>query len=283
MQAQPSLFEYVDLQSYLRDYYQWRKTKQPGWSYSVWARSLSLRSQSTLIMLVNGQRNPGPNLTRKMVSHFQFNSQEASYFQSLVALRKAAKGDFSKNLHLMKNLEANHPDQNFRVLDRMTFEAIGGWQYYAIRELVHLRDFKEDAQWIAKRLGGKITASEAREALDRLLQLGMLERDPHGRLRHTSRHIQTTKDIADLGIKTFHINCLEQAKQSIWEVEPELRQISGCTFAIKKSHLKTAKNLIREFQMKMCELLENPKADDVYQLEVAFFPLTRRSTNETEN
>ncbi|MGE0527189.1 MAG: TIGR02147 family protein [Bdellovibrionales bacterium] len=270
----PSLFDYVDLRSYLREYYRWRKSQHSGWSFAVWARSLKLRSPSTLIMIVNGQRNPGPRLLRQMELHFNFDPQECAYFESLAGLQRV-QGDVAKSMVAMRTVESLHPDKSFRILDRLHFQSIAHWHYYAIRELVQLKDFRENPEWIARRLGSRIHPAEAAEALKVLIQLGLLERSPKGRLAQTTRHIQTTRDLADLGIKRFHTSCLEKAREALWELEPNARHISGCTFAIRKSHIKTAKTLIREFQRKMCELLENPRGDDVFHLQVAFFPLTR--------
>lgn len=270
----PDLFNYIDLHSFLEDYYEFRKKTQPGWSYTVWARGLELKSPSTLIMLVHGQRNPGKELIDRMVKHFRFTRRESEYFRSLAALKKA-DGDVPKSLSLMKSIERHHPDKDFQLVDHLKFKTVSNWHFYAIRELVNLWDFSESPQWIAGRLGNAVTQTQARFALESLIKVGLLERNTKGDVQQSTRHIETSQDIADAGIKQFHTGVLSRAQESLIDTAPEAREISGCTFAIKDAQVRAAKKLIREFQLKMCELLECSKSDNVYQLEVAFFPLTK--------
>lgn len=270
-----NVYEYIDYQAFLRDTVARKKAANPRWSYAVWARQLGLKSPSTLIMLVNGQRNPGPKLAQSIAQYLGLKSDERKYFCELVSLAKA-KDDLALSLQLMKGIEERNPNRGFRIIDRDTYQAIANWHYYAIRELVHLPDFEDRADWIADRLGNKISISQVREAVRALLDLKLLTRDAQGRLRPHADHCDTATDVKDEGIKQFHRGSLVRASEALEEVPIQEREISAVVFPMPMRHMPKAKALIRKFQVEMCKILEDKRdSDSVMQLEIAFFPLTK--------
>jgi uncharacterized protein (TIGR02147 family) len=201
-------------------------------------------------------------------------ASEAAYFDDLVRFQKADRDPRLKAL-LLERLRARHPSSEFRVLDHETFQAISGWHFYAIRELTRLGDFREDPRWIRRRLSFRVSSREIRDAITVLLRLGLLGRDQAGRLCPSRERVTTRSDIADEGLKRFHEQMLTHAYSSIRAVDPAQREISGTTFPLRRDSLDQAKELIRKFQTDLCELLSQDGGDEVYQLEVAFFPLSR--------
>lgn len=266
-----SIYGYSQFQHFLRDYVQEKKDLMPNWSYGVWARQMKLKSSSTLIMIVNGQRNPGPDLTKKLATFFKFNDKETEYFEALVRLQKAK--NMEETVERLEELQQQNP--NVRLVDLDNFRAMANWHYYAIRELVTQKDFREDYEWIAHYFSNRITAVQAKEVVDVLLKLQLLSRDKKGTLCVQDQHFKTPHDIADEGLKRFHNDVLELAQISLQNHSPQSREISGGTFAIQQSQLPKAKKLIRKFQMDLCRLLETKQGDAIYQLEVAFFPLSK--------
>lgn len=258
------------LQHFLRDYVQEKKSSSPNWSYGVWARQMKLKSSSTLIMIVNGQRNPGPTLTKKFTAFFKFDEKESEYFTALVQLQKSK--NIEETVERLEELQQQNP--NVRLVDLDSFRAMANWHYYAIRELVTQKDFKENYEWIARYFSQRISAIQAKEAIEVLLKLGLLGRDKRGHLQVQDQHFKTPHDIADEGLKKFHTDVLQLAQHSLQTLSPQSREISGGTFAIQRSQIPRAKKLIRKFQMDLCRLLETRHGDAIYQLEVAFFPLS---------
>lgn len=269
-----SMLNYVDYRTFLKDRFDAKKRKRRSWSYGVWARELDLASSSTLIMIMNGDRNPGPRLTEALIRNLKLSGTEASYFIDLISLAKA-KGDSRMKVLLMERLGSRLPGGKFSVLSHDNFAAISSWHFYAIRELVQLGSFREDPDWICRKLKFKVTPRQARQAIQTLLRLNLLCRNPDGTLGQASGHVDTATDIADEGLKRFHEQMLEHAKTSVRATDPALRQISGTTFPIHMKNLPKVKELIRKFQAQLCAACEEPGGDAVYHLEISFFPLTK--------
>lgn len=89
MQA-PRVTEYLDIISYLQDYYHWRKSTNKDFSYAFWSDELEFSSRSYIRMIIMGQKK----VTKKFVEAFtrlNFNSPiEEEYFDYLVKSSQAA-------------------------------------------------------------------------------------------------------------------------------------------------------------------------------------------------
>src|SRR4051794_29262257 len=90
MKAQrTSIYQYDNYRNFLRSVLQDRKKQNPRFSLGAWARRLQLKSSSTLIMILNGNRNPGPELTEGLIRDLSLRSGEADYFRDLISFEKA--------------------------------------------------------------------------------------------------------------------------------------------------------------------------------------------------
>jgi len=265
---------FKDYRSFLLAHVQSKKSANPSWSYTVWARQLGLKSSSTLIMILNGQRNPGRGLLQDFSRFFKFNESERQYFADLVRLAKA-HSDVQLSMAVMKQLEERNPGKGFRLLDQDTFIAVSQWHFFAIREMVQLREFREDPEWIASHLQFPVKPEKIEEALQTLLRLNLISRDPQGRLQATASHLDTTNDISSEGLKRHHEQQLANASHCLRALSPESREISGGCFSIKSESLPRAKEMIRSFAVKLCNELEAKGGDQIFQIELAFFPLTK--------
>jgi hypothetical protein len=68
---------------------------------------------------------------------------------------------------------------------------------------------------------------------------------------------------------------LEKAIYSLENDPLEERSHTNMTMAIDSKKMELAKQMIREFQMALCNVLETGKRDQVYNLSVALYPLQK--------
>jgi uncharacterized protein (TIGR02147 family) len=274
MELKPSVFEYGDYRAFLNDHFLKSKVKKKTWSYGAWARQLGLKSSSTLIMILNGGRNPGPKLVQKLANQMKLKGAEVSYFEDLVRLSKV-KNDQSLRVLLMERLKERHPKKHFQFLDAATFKAISSWHFYALREMVELPSFREDPEWISKILRFHVSPGEVQNAIEILVDKKLLKRTSAGKLTTSSTALDSGTDIANEGLKRFHEQMLDNARTSIRKCEVSDRDITGLTVALPHKNIARAKSMIRKFEEDFMSLLGSEPGEDIYQLEVAFFPLTK--------
>src|SRR5437868_6446470 len=80
----PDVFAYLDVLSYLQDYYAFRKSTDKDFSYEKWSDELGFNSRSFLRMIVIGKKKVTPKFIESF-SEKRFSSKaETDYFEYLV-------------------------------------------------------------------------------------------------------------------------------------------------------------------------------------------------------
>lgn len=280
MSGQISVLDYLEFSAFLDAFIATQRASDPSWSYAKWARELKIKTPSTLIMIANGQRHPGPRLIQRLIRYFKFNESEAHHFCDLVKVHKA-RDKIDLGMQLRRSAGGRKARQDVRLLNSEEFRAISYWPHYAVRELVNTAHFKERPQWIADRLKGELSGEEVNDILERLLRLGLLKRDATtGHLSYVDKSVDTPDGSNDHGLRRFHGDILKLAGESLKEDPASMREISGLTFSIRTADLPRIKKMVRDFEVELASTFEAKGGDDVYHLEVAFFPLTvKKKTN----
>ena len=276
----PSVLNYSDFRTYLRDLTAARKARTPGFQFASWAKRLGLRSHSSLVMILQGQRNPGPDLVERLVKDLRLTGKEAAFFRDLICLEKCAKGSAMEEV-VKERLAQLHPKRSFAALDARTFAAVSNWYYYAIRELVDTKDFREDVAWIQKRLNGRLMRKEVTEAIETLVHLNLLHRDANGILRYTQA-VESSFDVPDSSLRRYHAQILQMAAAALNDVPVQEREIAGTTFTLRKEDLPRAKEIMRN-ALREVERLGAGGGDEVYHAEVALFPLSENGGSKWEH
>lgn len=278
MRAEVNLYDFTHYRSFLQADFEARKKKNPAWSHGAWAKRLSLKSNTSILKIIHGQREAGPQIINKLIGFYEFNPNERSYFKNLVKLAKL-KNDPETAVLIMEKMSNLHPKKKFRLLNDREFLAISHWWFYAIREMVLLKDFEEDPDWIAKRLRFKLTPREVKKAIEVLLEIHLLKRDPNGTLLPTEQWFESSDGVISEGLKRFHEGVLECAQSAVRKVDLGIREIGGSTFAIRKEQIPKAIQLLKKMRRDFAEAIEagtpSGKGDEVYHIEVLFFPLTK--------
>ena len=262
-----------DYREFLKSHFELKKALNPNWSYGMWAKRLGLQATSSLTKILSGDREPGSEITSKMVQFMNFDTVEEQYFCDLIRMSKI-KDDPRLKMMLMEKMGREHPDANLHVIDDRSFAIISNWFCLTIREMVKLHDFIEDPAWIQKRLMFEVSVEEIKKALDDLLHQGLLRRSKEGKLIVSSGLLHTTNDVASDAIKSYHGQMLENAKDALQKVHVEKREFTSETITIDASKIPEAKEFIRDFKARFVRLFEEQKGNETYQFQVQFFPLT---------
>ncbi|MBI3541777.1 MAG: TIGR02147 family protein [Deltaproteobacteria bacterium] len=265
---------FTDYRTFLVAHAQHMKAHKPGWSYGSWARTLGLKNTSSITKILQGTRNPGKQITEQLIHYFRLEHDDADYFRDLIELGKR-RHDPRLSVLLMERMSKSHPNGAVRIFDDKSFSVISNWYHLALRELARTGSFLEDADWISKKMRFKVSPREAQQALETLQTLGLLKRDPQGKLVVAENSINTTNDVAGEAIKRYHEQMLDNAKESVRTVGVESRELQAASLVMRKADLPRAKEMIREFRKKFARAFEVEGADDVYQIQVQLFPLTK--------
>ncbi len=263
---------FTNYRSFLHSALDEAKRKNPRLSATSFARRLGLKSNSSLIKILRGQRDAGPDIRMKVGRYFKFSHREQAYFNDLVSLSKV-ESDSTKSVFLMTRMKKMN--RLFRVLREDEFSTIANWWFYAIRQMAKLPDFDERVEVIARRLQFKVSRREIRRTIDVMLNLGLLERY-EGRLRATAKSLDTSNGVASEALKRFHEGMIANAGAAIRTVDVQNRYIAGVTLSIRRDDLVRAQAVLGEFLDRFNEEFEvDSNPDAVYQMQLQFFPLMK--------
>jgi uncharacterized protein (TIGR02147 family) len=229
-----------------------RRERNSRYSLRAFAKSLGMEA-SSLSQIMNGKR---PVSKKTMLSICE------RLDTSLSDLKKFGLVD-----------DGQKSEIEFHLLQVDSFEAISNPIHYAILELTFVKNFESRVDWIARQLG--TTADIAREAMERLLRLGLLVEDS-GALRKVQKHISSGNPAA---VSTAHREhqrqVIQKSLEAINNCVPSEKDITSMTFAIDVNRLPEARSYIQTFRREMCQFLEGGEPTRVYNLAIQLYPISK--------
>jgi len=266
------VFRYLDYRAFLADLY--RARKQRGLSYRSFSRAAGLGAPNYLKLVIEGQRNLTPPMAARFADACGLKGDAAAYFQQLVEFNQSTTSERRNRAYA--RLTAFERYRRAHKLEMAQAAYHSTWYLPAIRELVASESFDEDPERIAARLWPAIKPSEARSALDTLLALGLIDRDPHGRLRQGTPVVSTGPETKGLHIANYHAEMMRRASDAMELVPAAARDISSLTFCVSPALFPELKRRLQEVRRELIELVEaEDDRTQVVQLNLQLFPLTR--------
>lgn len=270
--ARVRIFEYLDYREFLRARYQARKRENAAFSYRYIASKIGIDS-GTFTRVLKGQRNLDPEMAGSLARVFHLSDYEKEYFQALVLFCQA-KSPTEKNLFLEKVLRLR--GSKVKTLEERQYEFYRKWYYPALRELLNFYPTDGNAHKVARMLRPAITPQEAKDALQLLQDIGLIERDEGGNFKLTEKLISSGEGIRSVFIHNMQSSMAELAAKALFEVEPAERDYSGLTLSLSPKGFSDIKDMVRVFRR---DVLERARKDTdvngVYQMNFQCFPLSR--------
>jgi uncharacterized protein (TIGR02147 family) len=267
-----SVYSYDNPRLCLIDYLTYRQKQDSSFSIRRWSAEMGLKSHSLLAMLMQGKR-------QIRESHFQFLADGMNltedgrlYFGGIINYANAMSFEEKKLIAL--SLGELSQAEGFTIKEVEQYEVISNWVHMAILAMTDTKDFMGTEQEVKARLGDKVTLSEIRSAMIRLFDLKLIEWSEDGRLEATANRITSKNDEVNKGVRKYHKQVMDLAKDAIEEVPFEEREFQAFSMAICGDKVPVAKNMIRNFRKKLSQAVSG-NGDHVYQTNIQFFPLTK--------
>lgn len=252
-----------------------RKATNPSYSLRSYATLLGI-SSGRLSELMSGKRKITSKMAVKMAEALSMDPRSEELFRESVLNNR--KSDFKRS-RVYQQLNQDK-DCNYQQLDLDIFELISRQQYYAILNLIALKENNHSPYWIGSRLN--IPEPTVVKAIELLEKLELIKKKD-GKLTRTPKKLKTTQDIESRAIKNAHREKLQHSMVSLETIPVELRDITSITCRLEKSKLPEIKELIKEFRRSLSQFMETENSDEVYNLNIQLVPLTRVINNEYES
>ncbi len=238
------------------------KAKNPSFSMRALATRLGMQPAATNEIL-KGERRVSRKIAEQIADRLMLDPSERSDLLHDFPLK------LKRNTQTQK---VRKEELEVLKLNSNQFELISEWIHFAILSLIRVKGFQSEISWIANRLG--VADLDARKAILRLQHLNLIRIDEKGNMTRTSQAVRSTDDIRDLSLQRMHLNDMEMAKSKLVEVNVDKRDFTNYTFPANPETLKRAKEIIRQAQDDLENLMNDDEAKEVYRVCMYLFPLT---------
>jgi uncharacterized protein (TIGR02147 family) len=281
MNPNKEIFLYSNYREFLRDYYLAQKKSVPKLTFRLFAQQAGFSSASFQKLVMDGKKNLTMESILKISRAVRLNKKAGEYFKALVFFNQVKTLEEKK--YFLKIIDSFRKKNKPEKLLPREYDYLKEWYHCVIREMVDFPDFKEDPEYINKKLFYAVKPDAIRKSLEFLLGTGFLVRDQNGKLTKKDKTL-ATGDIADqemLGTiaRAHHCSMIDFARKAASNLPREERSVSNTTLGISAAAYAAALKRIEQLRMEILEIAAaDPAADRVFQLNVNLFPLTKRNT-----
>jgi len=167
-------------------------------------------------------------------------------------------------------------------LESRQYAYFDAWYFPVIRELVVHGDWKGDFKCLASMLRPPISGEKAREAVETLLNMGLIEKKAEGGFAQSSQAVladQVPKSVR----RHFRMEMLMRGMEALETQDlkksqaQESKHISGATVAMSEATFKELSAFMDDLRKKVLErAVEDETVERVYQFSFLAFPLSGR-------
>jgi uncharacterized protein (TIGR02147 family) len=274
------VLEYRDYRQYIADYYADRKAKS-AFSWQEFATAAGFSSPVYLKYVSEGRFNLSEEAAERTARSMHLADYECKFFVEMVKFCHAKTDDekrsaFSKMLSIAES-------RKMKILEGESFRFFEDWKNPVLRELAPAMPGAKPLA-LAHACREKISAAEVTDTLNFLVKAELLKKDKNGNYEQTDKVVTTgPMDVTPLAVRGLHRQMGEFALNAIEGVPLDERHFSGLTLGVTREAYQEIVQKIAEFRKEIIAIATRESAtDEVYRLNVQFFPMTNKSLNKKD-
>jgi uncharacterized protein (TIGR02147 family) len=278
---EPEIFQYVDYRKFLKDRVEYLASINPKFSTRELARRAEL-SSPFISYVLRSKRNLNEEAGRRVSKAIELNEVEAEYFE-LIRELELIKSHDEKTEHF-KKIEKFRVKNGFGNGKDPLLSYYSDWISIAIRELMGCEGSSTDPKKIKKALNFKSSLGGIKKSLNSLFDCGFLVKNETGEAKTPEEFLNFDGKVYQMAIREFHSQMLERAKESMTELTPENRRISGVTMPISSKSFPKIVDLMKRFdaELRKIEEEDDGEKDRVINISQFAFILGQWKKEESE-
>jgi uncharacterized protein (TIGR02147 family) len=253
---------------------------QRYFSYRSFAKKAGYSSSGLYLDLIRGRKSLTPQMLPKFITALGLNEREGRYFSLMVDFTHATTP--ASKQQIFDQMSALLP-RTVKTLTRNQQEYYSKWYYVAVRESLSVLDINEkNIQEVALFLNPKITLPQAKQAIQLLLDLGLIDLAEDGFYRSVNKTISSGREIAPLFGHQFQKQMIDLAKGALDHYSTERRNVSCTTMSVSAEGLERIINKIDVFRKEVLDIVRSDSGETmVCELNVQFFPLSKEKESKS--
>ncbi|MGL1904476.1 MAG: TIGR02147 family protein [Fibrobacterales bacterium] len=266
-----NIFGYYNYRTYLKDFYEQRKSVNTSFSYRVFTKEAGLNSPSVYVDILKGRRNMTLPLLEQFSVGLQLDEREKKYFQNMMRFTNAktaeAKQESFEDMSQM--LPSN--TRKLTMDQRRYFEK---WYHLAVRESLAILNIDTNYEKIAWFLSPKVSLAKIKQTMELLIDLDLIEM-VDGYWRSKNKVVQGDH-IDPFTIHNTQKQFIELSKECLDHFSKEKRNISNITLSTSQMGVERINRKIDMFRNELLEMVQSDSEENqIYQFNVQFFPLSK--------
>ncbi|MBN1601657.1 MAG: TIGR02147 family protein [Chitinispirillaceae bacterium] len=279
-QKLPDIFTYDDFRKYLEDYRSMRKKWDEGFTHEYICFRLGQRgSRGYFSNVVNGTRNVSQEFVNRFVELLELGDTEGSYFRDLVQYNQTS--NVKEKEFLLKRINRQSTIES-KMISTKEYAFYEEWYHSVLRTVLDVVDFKDDYHLLTKTVVPSITLKQAKDSIDLLIELGLIQQDRDGFWRPAQKSIKTPEYVQARLVRQYQLQCLDLAKMVCASTQKQTDDIYTNVISISENGLRELQQRLRLFREEVRAIVHNDTApaDRVYQLDIQLFPNSIVSSSE---
>jgi uncharacterized protein (TIGR02147 family) len=275
-----NVYDYTDYRKFLFDYYEGQKALHAYFTVRYIAEKVGFRSASFFSQVTRGRSNLSNKLVQKFARFLKLNKKQAEYFEILVLYNQAKTQESRRKYFEKLN---TFKEASSRVLRPNEYEFYRHWYYAAVRDILSFYRFKGDYQELARLVESSITPEKARKAISLLRDLGMIKVKKDGAHVLTNHLLSTQSEERSVGLNTYAMQMMDQAKDSLNRLPKEERSISWVGFSASAETFKKIQQEARDFRKRVLKLAEDDADPNrAWHFNIQVFPVSKEHNKSRE-
>ena len=268
------ILEYASYRRYIADYYAEKKAKS-AFTWQDFTKAAGFTSTVYLKYVSDGYFNLSDAATKRVAAAMNLTEFEQEYFYEMVRFDRA-KTDAEKKA-IFKKMLSIAESHKAKILEGDSFRYFDSWKNPVIRELAPAMPGAKPLA-LAHACRPKITAAEVSETLNFLVKANLLQKDKDGKYAQTEIGVSTgPMDATPVAVREMHRQMGEFALGAIEGVPQNERHFSGLTLGVTHDAYDEIVQEIAEFRKRIIAIATRTNdTDEVYRLNVQFFPMTKK-------
>lgn len=265
-----SPLEFLDYREYLLAFFEYRKANAPWYSYKVFGDGVGL-DQSQVFRILQKNLHISKRALPRFVEYLKLNEKEAIYFEKLVELGRARSE--SETRRLFAEVLALKGAQS-KELKNDQYELYSKWYHSVVRTLLGFVRIQNDYAALGAMVSPPISADEAKNSVELLQRLGLIERDAEGFWKLSDKTLTTGGDYSSKLIRAYQAESMKLAMQSLDIHEKSKRDINVMNMALDESAFKDCLAILNNARDEIRARVEKVNSPDrVMRFATAFFPV----------
>lgn len=259
---------YQNYQGFLQDLFA-SKVAERNLSLRGFARIAGM-SHSYLSRVMSSQKSLSIGAASKISQILDLSPEEEAHLMRLVAQDQLPENSRSGQQLRARIMKSKSSAKS--LISQDSFRAVAEWHHFAILALINTKGFRGTGAWIGERLG--IPHEIAKESLLRLLDLGFIIKEKNQYRVLNDGDIATPHDVPSQAVRENHRQHMHLAGSALKTQPVELIEFQNASIPILKSDIAKAKKRLRLFMDQFIRDIEKNPGEEVYQINLQFYPLS---------